>query len=148
MWEDITKEPYKKIFNAGVVGTHLWYKVKILRKINHDLNSAHKLLSGRESMYAIHGNRFVAHLVFDKLKKSGLGIPNGHDYNQVVATIPGLVNETVKEVVKAADELFPDAYLAVLFKNTPKCKAIARKLTETSKPDPRQEATKAVSLFD
>jgi hypothetical protein len=123
LWDDINKPPYQLLFNGSVTGLNLWKHVQILRAIDAALKKAQKSLSGRSRMYAVHGNRFIAHLVYSKH-------PVGPDaeYAELSeaekAEIGSDVDAALVQLESAADRLYPDSYLASLFKNLSKCRAI------------------------
>jgi hypothetical protein len=145
LWEDIAQDPYRKLFNPSVVGSHVWYKVRILRSIDQSLAEESRERDGRDAMYPIHGNRFVAYRVFEELKKQHLAVPNGHEFGNVTALIPQLVKSAVADLIRIGDELYPDAYLAVLFKNTPKCKEIAKRMRQPAGSVPKADPKPVVS---
>ena len=62
----------------------------------------------------------------------GLSNPNGHTIEQVTESITALVPPVVASLIAAANKLYQDSYLAVLFKNASKCKAIVAKMGEDS----------------
>lgn len=123
LWEDIERAPYKVLFNPSVSSTDAWKAVQALRIVEHQLATIKKDTEGRKQLLAIHGNRFVAHVVFQRLDK-GL--------REAPATIPpelqdqmrAAVTETYEQALKALNELYPDAYLASLFKNLGRCKQL------------------------
>ena len=67
LWEDISREPYTRLFNPSVSGVHVWRMVQILRMIEEALKWWCGKLEGRDVHFAVHGNRFVAHLVYRNL---------------------------------------------------------------------------------
>ena len=123
LWDDINKPPYKLLFNGGISGLALWRHVQILRAVDSGLAQLQSSLEGRPRTFAIHGNRVVAHLVFQKHQ-----IAPGMPYAELTAdekeTIASEVSEFLEGVRRYADVLYPDCYVASLFKNQSKCKAI------------------------
>ncbi|MBZ5636765.1 MAG: hypothetical protein LAO55_26875 [Acidobacteriia bacterium] len=69
LYEDIIKTPYIQLFNAGTTAKQLWYAVGTLREIDAELRQIQTGRSRKEQLIAIHGNRFVAHLIFQKLRR-------------------------------------------------------------------------------
>jgi hypothetical protein len=69
LWEDIDKPPYKVLFNSGIPGPTIWKLVQTLRTIEDELKSLGRSSEGRDKLFAIHGNRFIAHLVFGHLQQ-------------------------------------------------------------------------------
>lgn len=120
LWDDISKPPYKLLFNAGVNGQYLWERVKALRAIENALQGVTKGLSGREALICIHGNRFIEWGVMSTL---GLG-PNDK-FEMLEDRVPELVDEIVKRTISVVKDAFADSYPASLFKNLTKCKVLA-----------------------
>lgn len=119
LWEDIGKPPYKALFNQSLNGQKLWHLVQISRYIDSTLNEEQRKREGRDRLFPVHGNRFVAWLVMQR-------------YANVQPILPQDVkNETVNQLdqlIATANSKYPDTYLASLFKNLAKCKTIAVQL--------------------
>jgi hypothetical protein len=120
LWEDIAKAPYKALFNPGVHGIKLWQLVQLQREIENQLNHEHSVRSGRDAMFAIHGNRFLAYQVFKRLSQP---LSNG-DLTAAKQEVKTLVSTQLEASIAATNSLFADNYLASLFKNLKKCKEI------------------------
>ena len=87
----------------------------------------------RDKLLPTHANRFVAHMTFRRLAAIGMDAPNGHSITDTKAKIPTIVRDTLTELAVATNSLYPNSYLAAMFKNVQKCKALAAELT---KPQP------------
>lgn len=125
LWEDTTKAPYKALFNPNTSGLKLWQNVKMLRMIDVALTKKLPMLSGRDEGFLIHGNRFVAHSVFQRLPA---GLVNGSTAlpSTIDQDITQLVDSVCASLFAQANALYPDSYLAQLFKNQKKLAAIAK----------------------
>jgi hypothetical protein len=116
LWEDINKAPYKMLFNSGLNGRNLWQAVKKLRSVDAALEIQQRTMTGRDRSYAIHGNRFTAWLAMQAWSNAGDDLPaDANDY----------VLRCLKAVISKGNQLYPDVYLASLFKNASKCKTLA-----------------------
>lgn len=75
---------------------------------------------------SIHGNRFILHLIFQKLKNNpSLDFENGY-----ITTFPNLTEEyclIMEELIRAKEELYPEAYPANIFKNGKRTKELKEK---------------------
>ncbi len=71
LYEDITKTPYTAIFNPSTTASAMWRAVTILRHVDSVLKEQQVNKSGKEQLIAIHGNRFVLHIVFQRLEDAG-----------------------------------------------------------------------------
>lgn len=119
LWDDIEKSPYKKIFNPLVTGPDLWKLVQVLRIVEAVLTGFQKL-DGKERLLAVHGNRFLAHLVFQILK-SDLEAQDTSLSDEFKSKITNTINAVYWEVLEIIEDQFPNSYLASLFKNQSKC---------------------------
>jgi hypothetical protein len=123
LWEDITRSPYKTLFNPSLNGRRLWQLVEILRQIEKVLSEKQRQLAGRNRLYAVHGNRFIAWLAMQQ-------------WSLVTPTVPtsaeALVGKCLGATIEKGNLLYPDVYLASLFKNASKCKTLAEAILAES----------------
>jgi hypothetical protein len=123
LWEDIERPPYKALFNPSLSSTDLWKAVQALRAIEEQLATIRKATASREQLLAIHGNRFIAHVVFQRLQQ---------DIRKTSASLPpellDLTRKSAEKVyadaLRELNRMYPDAYLASLFKNLSRCKEL------------------------
>ena len=132
LWEDTDKAPYKVLFNSGVSGPSIWKAVQALRIIEDELkNFERESDDGRSRLLAVHGNRFIAHLVFFSLAEE-LGqqeLELSHHYKKQVED---QARETYTKLTEIVNDIYPDSYLASLFKNGTKCQRLKEKYFERS----------------
>lgn len=124
LWNDIEKAPYKALFNGGVTGPYLWRTVQIMRIINQELDRWEpQLKKNKEHLYLVHGNLFIAHIVF-RLIPDSLSNKLGMLEAREVKIIEKKTIAVFEQVVSSARTLFPDVYAGNLFKNLRKCEAL------------------------
>ncbi|KZM57062.1 MULTISPECIES: AIPR family protein [Aeribacillus] len=126
LWEDIERAPYKILFNSSVNSLELWKQVQILRVVDEMLSQKEKELNGRERLYTIHGNRFIAQLVFMKTGE----IQKAHTKKltqEEKELIKRYTVEILLNLISLAESEYPDSMLASLFKNLTKCKNLHTK---------------------
>ena len=124
LWDDITKKPYTDIFNSTVTATELWRCVKILRAVNATLKSMEKMTQGRERSYYIHANRFLLHLVFQKIEENIIRDPNYNFEPFLTDKLPRLVQGLMESCKLKVEELYPSSLIHQVFRNFTKCKEI------------------------
>ena len=120
LWEDITKAPYKQLFNAAVTGPSVWQAVQTLRAVEAQLQAEAQKHSGRDALICVHGNRFIQWATL-----RALGMKVGDPFANVAAKVPDAVAVTVAKVVANVKADYADSYPASLFKNLGKCRALA-----------------------
>lgn len=124
LWEDIEKAPYKILFNNSLNGINLAKEVNILKKVESLIDSKKASTEGKEKLFVTHGNRFLLHLVYQKL------IISNELYNDPTEEKLKIYFEEVYETLLAkTNELHPESVLGSLFKNTSKCKELKTYLT-------------------
>lgn len=104
---------YQKIFDQAIVAKDAWETVKRWRTANEAVTAFAATLSGREAQLAVHGNRFLEHLLVRTAGKS------------IDAAAVQRHHATLKDAV---DNLYSDCYLAVLFKNAKKCEVLRNRV--------------------
>jgi hypothetical protein len=128
LWEDLTKSPYKELFNPTVSGLYVWRCVRVQRLIDsrigvvvHGLGTG----SGRDFGVAVHGNRMIAAKVFRALNSKDFQNPK-FDFDAKITDV--VVSQQVDQSYAAlkADvaRLFGGSILPTLFKNASKCKQL------------------------
>jgi hypothetical protein len=109
----------------------LWEAVTVLRTAERALALEQQRRAGKEQLIAIHGNRFVVHLVFQRLQTDPQGNHGGPDLE---ARIRQVVKEMLDSTIRNVVDYYPTAYPASLFKNATKCRDLAKRIL--AKPVP------------
>lgn len=138
LWDSIEKAPYKVLFNASVSGPELWELVQVLRVVESTLADIKKANVGRARLLAVHGNRFVAHQVYATV---------GAELTSITGLLPDTIAQRIKaetarthrQTLNEVDNLFPDAYLASVFKNLSRCRLLKEKVSAVSRSDPGEQ---------
>jgi hypothetical protein len=123
LWGDIEKAPYKVLFNASVPGPTIWRLVQIARAVESELAQIKSRSDGRRRLLAVHGNRFLIHLVMQSLKPEAVRKPGKLDSTEA-STLKEATGKAFLHVNTIVNSKYPDAYLANLFKNVEKCKIV------------------------
>ena len=129
--KDVSKAPYKALFNPSLSSIRLWKIVQIHRAIEDQLKVEKRNRQGRESMLCVHGNRFLARQVFKKLSIFNLDDPK-QSIQDIINLIPEYTVSKINFTITAILEKYPDSYLANLFRNKTKCQDIESFLDENS----------------
>ncbi|MCX5462199.1 AIPR family protein [Streptomyces albidoflavus] len=124
LWDTGDRGAYKKLFNPSVTYQRIWRSVQVVRQVEELLGDTLPSLEGRARGMAVHGNRFILHLVFRQLETKNIDDPR-FDWSSQARRVPGLVEKTLTVVTEVADADYP-GYPASLFKNATKCSGLAR----------------------
>jgi AIPR protein len=98
---------YRKLFTQEITAPSVWDRVKALRQVRASLEKILATQSGRDAQLSVHGNRFIEHIALVKL-----------------VHIPLEISKIHKRLDELILKLYPESYLAVLFKNAKKCEAL------------------------
>lgn len=128
--EDITKVPYKLLFNASTSAFRLNNSVQIMRLVDRYLQNRESNFEGRNKLALIHGNRLILHLVLHQLKE----LPDYNtamiDKNILEQKVDIVCPKVIESIIKIMNEIYPDAYPANIFKNIGRCREIINSLLE------------------
>jgi len=120
LWEDIDRAPYRSIFNSSLSGIDLWNAVLVSRKVDSRLKTIQLEHAGREGLIAVHGNRFILHLMFKAIREADIS-----DLDIKKTYVDQEIENIFNKVVQAKNEHFESSYPANLFKNRTKCAELA-----------------------
>lgn len=123
--EDISKTPYKALFNPSTNSFILINSVITIRKIESILQVKKEQLVGRDRLVCVHANRFIAYCILQLIKTEA-------NYNNAVLksefiekTINTKIDPLIHQIVLYMNKLYTEnSYPANIFKNTGKCKEI------------------------
>jgi AIPR protein len=127
LWEDITKVPYKLLFNGSLSALKMWRLVELLRVVDNTLRDGLDTRRNRERMVAVHGNRFILQQIFRQVVLSELDDPHSN-FELIKANAAKLVPVILASLVKHVDKLFKGSYVNSLFKNASKCQMLTERL--------------------
>ena len=130
LYDSIEQPPYTLLFNASVSAQRVWRAVEVTRCVDTKLRELELSLSGKERLIAIHGNRFVLHMVLMHLEPAVLNEP-GVNLSETLAKAGPLTEAFLNNVTVAAMKWFPSAYPANVFKNVSKCKRLVSEIEST-----------------
>ena len=116
LWENIDREPYRSIFRPGLTGKELWNTVLVSRKVESQLKTIQSGHQGRERLIAVHGNRFLLHLLFKSLRQANI-----RELDARITFVDQETENIFNQVVQVMNANFESSYPANLFKNRTKC---------------------------
>jgi hypothetical protein len=130
LWEDLSKAPYKELFNPSVPGLSAWRCVQVQRRIDEALETRGKRggsLNTKRRPIATHGNRLVAALVFGSLPVNRFRDPS-FDLESVasMSNITALVDRRLEQLLVEFEKHYGGSMIPTLFKNLNKCEHLAK----------------------
>jgi hypothetical protein len=98
----------------------MWRAVQILRAVSDELEKFEKSKYPRGELVNVHGNRFILHRVFLDPKVQSFRDLSRSD-TDVISASRKAARKIFADCSIVIENLFPNAYLANLFKNAKKC---------------------------
>ncbi len=127
--EDISKPPYKLLFNGETNSFSLVNGVRISRIVDAFLSNKESSSTGRKRLVLVHGNRFLLHMVLSEMKQCDGYSTTFLDTAGLSAQVTPLCQKYWDLAFAAMEESFPDAYPAHIFKNIGRLKDIKDRIS-------------------
>lgn len=121
--EDDPRSQYRQLFNYKTTSIQVWRSVRVLRAIDSALAAERTKRQGRERLIGVHGNRLIAHQVFQDLSDGALTNPDV-DFADVLSRVPAFVTKNYSATADVINSEYASNYLASLFKNATRCRDI------------------------
>lgn len=125
---DLSKAPYKALFNPSTSGAKAFNAVVVQRVVDTWIENKKKVIpkkSGPTWGVLVHGNRILSAAVFKRYGVARLSQPIdafGKDFSE--AEINGIADDVYGRMSDVTSKNFANKFLAVLFKNPSKSKQI------------------------
>lgn len=132
IYEDLTKTPYKLIFNPSVSNYLIWNCIQITNNFESRNKNYQNNANGINRLISIHGNRFLLHLFFQKIKMDNKYSNIATTYltftKEIETEIDAFLNKSIKDISIKINTLYPGSYPANIFKNAKKCRDLKNAL--------------------
>ncbi|WP_205838368.1 AIPR family protein [Labrenzia sp. PO1] len=126
-YNDLSRAPYKAIFNPQTTGARAFNAVRVLRSVDKWI-AVRKSQADRKSGYSwgllVHGNRAIAASVFERLGNALLDQPISEFPDDYESKVFAACDEVYPSMLQHLQDDFPNKALAVLFKGPTNCKMI------------------------
>lgn len=139
LWEDISRAPYRELFNANTSSRLIWRCVKFQRKIDKVIATmmASGDYSGKNESILIHGNRIISTLVFKRIDSRVLKDEH-YDFDGFIQTFKfeEIIKLFYNRLCKTVDQHYENAMIPTLFKNKQKCDDLLIQCRKDNADDP------------
>lgn len=125
LWEDISRAPYKRLFHDGRSSEEIWNRVVAFRRLDAQVLNLQIKHTDKDKSIAVHGNRFLVHSIYSELIKNGATVSLDSLTDDQVLDTTDNIFEALRNILTTD---YSDNYLASLFKNQTKCRAISESL--------------------
>lgn len=126
LWDDITKPPYRALFNPSTSGLYVWRCVQVQRYINRAIEKRSKdYKKPRQRKILVYGNRIIAAIIFKKIDTKKLHNAD-YDFEKEITEeyIYEISHNVIYQLIEFCQRFYPTAMIPNLFKNQEKCKNI------------------------
>ena len=124
--ENIEKPPYKILFNGSTNSFSLYNGVQVYRAVDSCIKQFENTVTQRKRLVFIHGNRFLLHLILNRLKENEGFTDNYLSSDEIKNKTESLFVEIWEQVYKSMEEHFSDSYPASIFKNVGRLKELIK----------------------
>ena len=125
IFDDLTKAPYRMIFNDMVSSYKLWNSVMIYRVFqDFEIRFQKNPDNIDKRLISVHGNRMLLHLLLNEIIREKPEFLTKY-YDDVSGfEVPRRYESIINRLYEAKIVLYADAYPAYIFKNQRKCKEL------------------------
>lgn len=128
--EDITKAPYKILFNASTNAFRMNNSIQVMRIVERFLQNRETNYEGRNKLALVHGNRLILHLMLHQLKQLPDYGVTMIDRSVLEKKVEEWCPSIIEKVIDKMNTIYPDAYPANIFKNVGRCREIVNAIFE------------------
>lgn len=130
IFKDLKKPPYTRIFDKSIVTEHFaWNVTTIFNKVNNILTQLSLGKNDLDYSIPIHGNRFIYHIIIQKLVERGLVLSNQYvDVSNLEDKIIGLVQTALERIKAIYITDYPSMIVFNLFRTKKYTKQIKTKI--------------------
>jgi hypothetical protein len=130
LWDDITKAPYKDLFNEELKVHKLWRCIKVYRAVSKYLNELKATKTGRERGICTYGNYFILNVVINEIPVELLMNPTADFDSYYNINLQTLIQERTNRTIEVTETNYPSALIHQLFRNYTKCADLKSKMTK------------------
>ena len=123
LWNDTKQEPYTLIINENLTAIKAWRCIQVMRKLNAYIKIESKQKTGRERICIIHSNRFVLHIILNKIAAK-LEDENQNFNDYLEQTLNSEIRSIEKKVIKLVEKKFKSSLIHQVFRNFTKCREL------------------------
>ncbi|WP_163186577.1 AIPR family protein [Cellulosimicrobium sp. SL-1] len=129
LW-DMQGRYYRQLFNSGTTPHLVWRSVQTMRWVDSALDNAYSTLrDGRPRAVNAQGRRIVLWTVFRALDSGRLDDAD-FDWSEMQPRVMALADSAAAAMYEEVERMFPANYIASLFKNSSRCRALSEALVE------------------
>lgn len=131
--EDISKNPYKALFNTNTNAFELFNSVLVLREVEKFLQDRKNLFHGKRYAAYVHGNRLIEHIILQKIRNEEVFSTSIMKVEKLSCTLEPEISKIINIIVEELENTYIDSYPANIFKNQSKSKNIAEVVKQKMK---------------
>ena len=122
--DNISKNPYKLLFNSSTNSFSLYNNIQVLRAVECCIARNETTITGRKRLVLVHGNRYLLHIILSRIQKTTDFTTQFVDRDEIDKIVRSMFNEIWEEVYHSMEKHFPESYPAHIFKNVGRLKEL------------------------
>ena len=123
LWNDTKQAPYTLIINENLTAIKAWRCVQVMRRLNTYIKRELKQNTGRKRLCIIHSNRFVLHIILNKIVTE-LENENLNFGNYLDQTLDSEIFNIEKRLYKLVEKKYKSSLIHQVFRNFTKCREL------------------------
>ena len=121
LWNDTKQEPYTLIINNDLTAIKAWRCIQVMRKLNAYTKAESKIKKGRERLCIIHSNRFVLHIILNRIE--AILEDESQNFNDYLDNIlQAEINSVEKKLYDLIEKKYKTSLIHQVFRNFTKCR--------------------------
>lgn len=121
LWNDTKQEPYTLIINNDLTAIKAWRCIQVMRKLNAYTKAESKIKKGRERLCIIHSNRFVLHIILNRIEN--ILEDENQNFNDYLDNIlQAEINSVEKKLYDLIEKEYKTSLIHQVFRNFTKCR--------------------------
>ena len=123
LWNNTKQEPYTLIVNEDLTAIKAWRCIQVMRKVNAYIKTNLKKETGRKRICLIHSNRFVLHIILNRI------VTKLEDENQnfdayLEQTLDSEIEDVEARLFNLVEKKFKSSLIHQVFRNFTKCREL------------------------
>lgn len=123
LWNDTKQAPYTLIINENLTATKAWRCIQVMRRLNAYIKKESKHNTGRKRLCLIHSNRFVLHIILNKIVTK-LEDENMNFSAYLEQTLDLEIQNVERKLFKLVERYYKLSLVHQVFRNYTKCREL------------------------
>ena len=123
LWNDTKQAPYTLIINENLTAIKAWRCIQVMRRLNTYIKKESKQENGRKRLCIIHSNRFVLHIILNKIVAK-LEDENLNFSAYLEQTLDSEIRNIENGLYRLVEKNYKSSLIHQVFRNFTKCREL------------------------